>query len=473
MPGKILLIRKESNADGCCKKDLEDYGYEVETLNTGEQAVERIKQTTDADLALLDMDACGEMEGMHTAERILDQGDIPVVFLLSRTGSDIVETTEAVTPYGYILKDSPGTVLDASIKAAFRLFDKLKKCEEKLTGQKELEEQLRFRNVILNTQQEVSLDGILIVDEEDTIVSFNQRFADIWGIPNEILASQSCEKALNYVIPKLVDPQEFADRIHYLYGHKQEKSFEEIALTDGRILERYSAPMFGQNDRYYGRVWYYRDITGRKQAEEAIKEQLYEKEIILKEVNHRVKNNFSSVESLLALHMQSTESDEAQSALQDAISRIQSMRVLYDKLLINDEHKEASVKDYIESLVDSIVGSFPDYEKVTVDCQITDFNYIPKRLFNLGIIINELITNSMKYAFEGRDSGLITVKLDKVDNHVTLIVQDDGNGLPEGFDDNDLQGFGLMIVRMLVKQLGGNLTIENQNGTRSTVEFDI
>jgi len=85
------------------------------------------------------------------------------------------------------------------------------------------------------------------------------------------MASQSGEKALDYVLPKLVDPEEFINRINYLNKNKQEKSHEEIALIDGRILELYSAPMFGHNEHYYGRVYYYRDITERKQAEEQIR----------------------------------------------------------------------------------------------------------------------------------------------------------------------------------------------------------
>jgi diguanylate cyclase (GGDEF)-like protein/PAS domain S-box-containing protein len=147
-------------------------------------------------------------------------------------------------------------------------------CQD-ITKRKQIEEALNFKNLILKTQQEISLDGILVVNERVEMVSFNQRFADIWEIPGDIMASRSGQKALDYVFPKLVDPEEFFNLINYLNKNKQEKSYEEIALKDGRILELYSAPMFGDNDRYYGRVYYYRDITERKDAEEKVRYQSF------------------------------------------------------------------------------------------------------------------------------------------------------------------------------------------------------
>ena len=139
-----------------------------------------------------------------------------------------------------------------------------------ISERKRVQQELEFRNTILLTQQETSLAGILVADGAGGIISFNQRFVDIWGIPPEVVESRSDERALQSVLDKLADPAAFMARVKYLYEHRQEKSSEEIALKDGRVLERYSAPMFGTDQKYCGRVWYFHDITGRKQAQHEI-----------------------------------------------------------------------------------------------------------------------------------------------------------------------------------------------------------
>ena len=341
------------------------------------------------------------------------------------------------------------------------------------SDRKRAEEELLFQNILMKTQQEVSLDGILIVDEHDKIISFNKRFADIWEIPDSIMSLQSSEKALQYVLPKLTNPDEFATRIRDLYKNKQEESYEEIALTDGKILERYSSPMFGSNDEYYGRIWYYRDITDRKEAEKEIQKQLTEKETLLREVHHRVKNNICNIEGLLTLQSDSTANSEVQTALQDTISRVQSMRVLYDKLLLDTDYHNVSVREYTESLIDALVEVFAAGKNVNIDMQIDDFRAATKVVIPMGIIINELLTNVFKYAFKGRGGGRVSITITKSGSTADLIIHDNGIGIDEKIELNESPGFGLTIVQMLADQLQGSYSITNDNGTKSIIRFGI
>ncbi|MDP3565223.1 MAG: PAS domain S-box protein, partial [Methanoregula sp.] len=136
-----------------------------------------------------------------------------------------------------------------------------------ITERKRVEAELTFKNIILSTQQETALHGILTVDEHGNILNYNRKFIEIWGIPEHLIASRMDEPVLQYVVAQLADPEAFLSRVRYLYDHKEEKSFEELLLKDGRILERFSAPMLGEKGKYYGRVWYFRDITDRMRYE--------------------------------------------------------------------------------------------------------------------------------------------------------------------------------------------------------------
>jgi PAS domain S-box-containing protein len=144
-----------------------------------------------------------------------------------------------------------------------------------VTERKLAESTLRFQKILLEAQSEASIDGILVVTPTREISFHNQRFAEMWGIPNELLAAKSDEKLLQSIVGKLVDPGEFLETVSYLYKKPFARNQDEILLTDGRTFERYSAPVIDADETYFGRVWYFRDITNRKKTEEAIRFQAH------------------------------------------------------------------------------------------------------------------------------------------------------------------------------------------------------
>ncbi|HTR99125.1 MAG TPA: PAS domain S-box protein, partial [Bacteroidota bacterium] len=141
-----------------------------------------------------------------------------------------------------------------------------------ITARRKMEEDLSRRNILLSTQQEASIDGILVVNEENRIVSYNKRFLTMWGIPPELMEGGADEPVLKHNTGLVADSSGFLRRIQHLYERRNESSRDEFALKDGRVFERYSAPMTAPSGQYLGRVWYFRDITDRKRSEEALVE---------------------------------------------------------------------------------------------------------------------------------------------------------------------------------------------------------
>ncbi len=210
-----------------------------------------------------------------------------------------------------------------------------------------------------------------------------------------------------------------------------------------------------------------------RQREEKIRYLLKEKELILKEVHHRIKNNMGTIISLLSLQSGNIESPEAVEALETAINRIHSMLILYDKLYKGTDFQSLSVRDYLTTLTKEIVDNFDTNNSIKVETEIEEFELNSQTIFNLGIITNELITNSMKYAFPQGQTGKITVSASINNNHITISIGDDGTGIPESVNIETSEGFGFILVNMLSEQLRANIQIERKNGTKFIFTFDV
>ena len=141
-----------------------------------------------------------------------------------------------------------------------------------ITQRKHAEELLAYESMLLETQSETSLDGILIVDSEGMAILWNRRFGELWRIPRNILETRDDKALLGCVLNQLKDPDEFIGRVTYLYEHHHEKSRDEVDLADGRCFDRFSAPLTKSDQQYMGRIWFFRDITEQKQAERELQE---------------------------------------------------------------------------------------------------------------------------------------------------------------------------------------------------------
>ncbi len=217
-------------------------------------------------------------------------------------------------------------------------------------------------------------------------------------------------------------------------------------------------------------VW---KIVQRKKTEDRVLKLLGEKELILKEVHHRIKNNMNTITNLLRIQADDYNNPEIKNVLFDAEGRVLSMMVLYDKLYRSNDFEELSIKDYLPALVDEILANFPGRMSVKIEKQIDDFILGVNILQPLGIIINELLTNSMKHAFDGRSGCLITISAKISGKTAVVVIQDNGKGMPESYDSDKPAGFGMQLVGILAQQIGGSVKIERGDGTRFVIEFGV
>lgn len=211
------------------------------------------------------------------------------------------------------------------------------------------------------------------------------------------------------------------------------------------------------------------DITERKEAEERITCLLKEKELLLTEVHHRIKNNMTTMISLLSLQAGVAEDAKVVEALTEAQSRMHSMTVLYDKLYRSQNVSEISVGDYIPPLVREIVATHAAESRVALDLEVGDYVLPVTTGAGLGVIVNELVTNAIKYAFPKGSRGTISVFTEKDLENRRLVVADNGVGLPESIGLGSSGGFGLMLVSSLAEQHGLEISIERGSGTRFAI----
>jgi two-component sensor histidine kinase len=181
----------------------------------------------------------------------------------------------------------------------------------------------------------------------------------------------------------------------------------------------------------------------------------------------------NNIASLLLIQSEAMQNREMKDILSDAAGRVHSMMVLYDRLYQSLHFQELPLKNYIPWLISEILQNFPDGGKVKVRYTLGDVILEVKKLQPLGIIINELITNIMKHAFSGIDDRGISVSASLDGGLVRVVVQDNGKGMPEGFNAEKSRGFGMKLVGMLAEQLGGRLLIERDGGTRFVLEFEV
>ncbi|HOV15512.1 MAG TPA: histidine kinase dimerization/phosphoacceptor domain -containing protein, partial [Spirochaetota bacterium] len=217
------------------------------------------------------------------------------------------------------------------------------------------------------------------------------------------------------------------------------------------------------------------DITDIKTSEQRIKEALSEKEALLRELYHRTKNNMNVIISFLKLQSNRIDDKKTVEILNDAILRIYAMSLVHQKLYSSKNLSKIILKDYIEELVKQISFYFNVISgKVKTVYDIDDVEVVIDVAIPLGMVINEMITNSLKYAFNNMDSGIISIKIKKeTDENIIIEISDNGVGLAHDFDIKNSNTLGLSIIFNIIEsQLNGTISYKNENGLKYTIQIN-
>ena len=340
---------------------------------------------------------------------------------------------------------------------------------EDITERKQAEEALRKSEGLFRAIFETAQDSIFIKDR--TL--------------NYTLVNPAMEKQLGLPASKLI---ELTD--DDLFGEEAGAHIREVdsRVLGGEIIEEehtkpvkgiphtfhvIKVPICDSSGEIIGLCGIARDITERKRTEEQIKASLREKEVLLKEIHHRVKNNMQVIISLLNLQSKHVKDKHDLEIFKDSQNRIKSMALIHDKLYQSKDLASIDFAEYTENLASHLFNTYSvSSSAIKLVADIKDVPLDIDTAIPCGLIINELISNSLKYAFPDGQEGEIRIKLyASKDDTSTLIVCDNGIGLPEDLDFRNTESLGLQVVVALVEQLKGTIELDRSEGTAFKIVF--
>jgi len=462
----ILLVEDDAIAAFDQSMKLQDYGYNVVQALNGHKAIEAVIDNDPViDLILMDINLGDNLNGNDVAKIILKDHDIPLLFLSSHTEREIVNKTEDITSYGYVVKDSGIVVLDASIKMAFRLHEAYQNLKNQKTETDSKKKELQMFEKRYRRLFETAKDGIIILNADNgIIVDVNPFLIDMLGYSKEEFLTKHIWD---------IGTDENINLSKQLYKELQDQEYTRYAdlplkAKDGKLthVEFVSNVYLVDNDRVI--QCNIRDISKRVKQENLRKDDEVRKESLLKELQHRIKNSFNMITSLIHIRSGITNSEETKNTLDDLTLRVKSISDLYSLLYETDSFNEVQLNKYCIKVINSMFDLSKD---ITTKVNIEEITVSPLNGATIGMILVELLSNIVKYAFPDSQKGIVNIELKKINSRIVLKVEDNGIGLQKDFDINKIKSVGLHLVSLMVSQLDGNIKFTSENGTKIKIEF--
>jgi PAS domain S-box-containing protein len=337
---------------------------------------------------------------------------------------------------------------------------------------KKTEEEVQERERFLSSMFESIQDGISILSEEYTILRVNKTVEN-WYSHALPLIGKKCYEAYHLrdrncdVCPtrKTIETSEAAYEVVPKVGPGGEVT---------GWLDLYSFPLIDKKTgQMKGVIEYVRDITERKKAEDRLQESLQEKEVLLREIHHRVKNNMQVISSLLNLQSRQIKDPDVLEMFKESQRRIRSMALIHERLYQSSDLSRIEFSQYLRNLATHLFHSYQvDASRVQLKIEAEEVHLNINTAIPCGLIVNELVSNALKHGFPEGRSGQLDIDLHRVagDGYV-LRVKDDGVGFPEGLDFRKTETLGMQIVSTLVSQIDASIDLVRDKGTEFTIHF--
>jgi PAS domain S-box-containing protein len=340
-----------------------------------------------------------------------------------------------------------------------------------ITERRRIELDLRRSREFVTMILEAIPDPVFVKDSRHCFVMVNQALCAMLGKPAQEIVGKS-----DYDFVAAAEADVFVSRDNLVLESGEVDLFEE-RLTDplgvGHVLvTRKGLFVDATGARFI--VGVIRDVTEDKRNEQRLRDSLLEKEVLLKEVHHRVKNNLQVISSLLFLQKDVIEDPEIQMLFEESRNRIASMALIHEELYRSGDLARVDLKEYLERLTPKLVQSLRGDKGIGFTLELAECPVTVDKAIPFGLIVNELVTNAVKHAFIGRDSGVIRVRVTREDDMIRAAVEDDGVGLGEDFHPEQAKSLGMQLVVQLSRQLRGALTFgSGPSGTAFRLSFPV